>query len=121
MADKVIVTGQFNLTDSSGKTLVPFDLSTLIGTIDAVLEHEKSKRTIVDSDGPVTLNKGGVGTVRGFIIAISNGSGTITLKHDSNTVAMTIDKAMILVGSFDSVIVETTSTQALTIEYMFFE
>lgn len=122
MADKLAVTGQYNLVNGvTNQNAVSYDLAKLFGTVENILEHNKIKRQIVTGDGVVSLDKGGVGTMRGFIIAITDGSGDITLKHDGNTNGMTVEGVMILHGSFDNVTIETASSQPLTVEYMFFE
>lgn len=121
MADSIVVTGQANLVDSSGSNVISFDLAALLGTTSNVLEHNKVKRQLVDTDNAITLDKGGVGTVRGFFLFITEGSGILTLKHDSNTSAMSIDKGIMIFGSLDAVIIQTVSTQPLTIDYLFFE
>lgn len=121
MADSIVVTGQANLVDNAGNTVIPFDLASLLGTTSNVLEHNKVKRQLVSTDNAVTLDKGGVGTVRGFFLFITEGSGVVTLKHDSNVNSMSIDKGLLIFGNLDAIIIQTVSTQPLTIEYLFFE
>lgn len=122
MSDKAVVSGQLNLVDeSSGLNVLSYDLSTLFGSLTNVLEHNKIVRKIIDTDSTVALDKGGVTTIRGFMLNVKEGTGTITLKHDSNTVGIVIDQGILLFGSIDTVTIETASTQALTVEYLFFE
>lgn len=122
MSDKAVVTGQFNLVDeSSSSNVLSKDLATMFTTITSILEHNKVVRQIVDTDGVVSLDKGGVGTIRGMYIYIKDGTGPIVLKHDSNTNGISIESGMVLFGSIDSVTIETASTQAVTVEYLFFE
>lgn len=122
MSDKAVVTGQFNLVDESSSTnVLSKDLATMFTQITSILEHNKVVRQIVDTDSVVSLDKGGVGTIRGFYIYIREGTGPITLKHDSNTAGIAIDSGLLLFGSIDTVTIETASTQPVTVEYLFFE
>lgn len=122
MSDKATVTGQFNLVSEQTSTnILSYDLATMFGEITGILENNKVVRQIVDTDNVVALDKGGVGTIRGMMITITNGTGTITLKHDSNTAGIVISSAFLLFGSIDTITIETASTQALTVEYIFFE
>jgi hypothetical protein len=119
--DSVVITGQFNLVDSNNNVKVPFNLTELFGTITNVLEHNKNQRQLVDTDGVVALDPGGVSNIRGLILVITSGSGTVTLKHDSNTNGIELEKGIMLIGNLSDITIETTSAQPLTIEHMFFE
>lgn len=121
MSDQVVVTGTYNLTDVNGNVLIPFDLTKLFGIRTNVLEHTKLKRKIVDTDGVVALDKGGVATINGMILVITEGAGTVTLKHNTNSNGMILTKGIILFGSLDAVTIETSETSPITVEYLFFE
>lgn len=120
MAEKLVSTGQIVLQDGT-TNVMSFNASNVFGTLDNILEHEKGKRTLIDTDGAVTLSKGGVGTVRAFLLYIREGSGTVVMKHDGNANGIEIAEGILIVGNLDVVTVETDSTQALTIEYLFVE
>ena len=124
MAEKLVVTGQYNLVDEvTNNNVVSYDLASILGQISAIQEHNKIKRKLIVGDSVVTLDKGGVGTIKGFLIAITENAGgaPVVLKHNTNGNGMSIDTAMILHGNIDDVTIETTSTSALTVEYLFFE
>jgi len=122
MSDKATVSGQFNLVDETTNTnKLSYDLSSLFTTITGIAEHNKVVRQLVSTDGVVALDKGGVGAIRGMMISITNGTGSITLKHDSNTAGIVIDSAFILFGTIDTITIETAETQPLTVEYIFFQ
>jgi len=122
MSDKATVTGQFNLVnESSNANILSYDMASIFETVTGITEHNKVVRQIVNTDNVVALDKGGVGAIRGMMIAITNGVGSITLKHDSNTAGIVINSAMILFGTIDVITIQTTATQALTVEYIFFQ
>lgn len=122
MADKVTLSGQFNLVDEiQNANILSYNLANVWDTITGVVEHNKIVRQLVDTDGVVSLDKGGVGAIRGMLIAITNGTGSITLKHDSNTAGIVITSMMLLHGTIDAITIETTETQPLTVEYIFFQ
>ena len=122
MSDKFTVTGQAALVDNTNNNnVLTADLADVFGQVDNVLEHNKVVRKIKDTDGVVALDKGGVGTIRGMYLFIKEGSGTVTLKHDSNTNGMTVEGGIMLTGSLDAITIETTSTQELSVEYLLFE
>lgn len=122
MSDKAVVTGQFNLVDESSSTnTLSFNLATAFTPLTSILEHNKIVRQISSTDGVVSLDKGGVTNIRGFFLYIKEGTGPVTVKHDSNTNGMEISSGVLLFGTIDDVTVETASAQPVTILYLFFE
>lgn len=122
MSDKATVLGSFNLvSEVNSNNILTYDLATIFGEITGVAEHNKVVRQLVDTDSVVALDKGGVGTIRGMLIAITNGSGSFTLKHNTNTNGIVISSAFMFFGTIDIITIETAETQPLTVEYIFFE
>lgn len=122
MSKKAVVTGQFNLVDeSTGVNVTSFDLATLFGIATSILEVTNVQRQISSSDSVVAIDKGGVSTLRGFMLYIKEGTGPVTIKHDSNTAGILVDSAILLFGSIDTITIETASAQPVTVEYAFFE
>lgn len=122
MSDKAVVTGQFNLVDeATSVNVASVDLAAAFTSLTGVLEYNKIVRQIVDTDGVVSLDKGGVGDIRGFFIYIKEGTGPITVKHDSNTNGLVVESGLLLFGTIDSITLETASTQSVTVEYVLFE
>ncbi len=122
MSKKAVVTGQLNLqNEATGANVLSFDLSTLFASILSILEHNNVVRQISSADGVVSLDKGGVTTLRGFLIVVTEGTGPVTVKHDSNTNGIDVDSGMLLFGSIDTITIETASAQPVTVEYLLFE
>ena len=122
MSDKAVVTGQFNLVDeASGLNVASVDLAAAFTFLTGILEYNKIVRQITSADGAVSIDKAGVSTVRGFLIYIKEGTGPITIKHDSNTNGIVVASGFMLFGSIDSITIETVSAQPVTVEYVLFE
>lgn len=122
MSSKATVVGTLNIVDeTSNANILSWNLSNLFTTVTGIAEHTKVERQIVNTDSVVALNLGGVGTMRGMMIAITGGVGTITLKHDANTNGISISDAFILFGTISTITIETAATQPLTVEYIFFQ
>lgn len=121
MADKAVLTGQFAMVDEvNSNNIFTFDLAERFPPITGLGEHSKLKQDIIVGDGIVTLDLGGVATIKGILLFISGG-GEIILKHDSNTNGIQIDSGMILFGKIADITIETTSTTTLKVEYVVFE
>lgn len=122
MSKKAQVTGTIALVDeSTNANVLSYDLSNVFSAITGLKEHIAVERELIDGDGVVSLDLGGIGTIKGLWLWISSGTGTVTLKHDSNTNGMTIDNGIVLFGSLGSPTIETTATQALVVKYVLFE
>lgn len=122
MPKKAVVTGQFNLVDeATGVNVSSFDLATLFGVVTSILEVTNVQRQIASADSVVAIDKGGISSIKGFMIYIKEGTGPITLKHDSNTAGIEISSAFLFFGTIDSITIETGSAQPVTVEYAFFE
>lgn len=121
MADKAVLTGQFAMVDeANSNNIFTFDLAEKFPPITGLGEHSKLKQDIILGDGVVTLDLGGVATIKGILIFVSGGN-SITLKHDSNTNGMEIESGMILFGNMADITIETTSTTTLKVDYVVFE
>ena len=121
MSLKAQITGQFNLVnESSNVNFLSFDLAELFGAITGVKEQTFVERELIDTDGAVAIDLGGVTTVKGIMIAVI-GSGVVTMKHDSNTNGIDISSGLILFGELGVITLETPATQALTVKYLVFE
>lgn len=121
MADKAQLTGTFALiNETNNNNVFTFDLAERFPAIKGLGEHSKLKQDIIVGDGIISLDLGGVATIKGILIFVSSGDGII-LKHDSNTNGIQIDTGMILFGKIASITIETVSTTSLKVDYVVFE
>lgn len=121
MALKTSVAGQFNLVqESNAQSFLGFDLAAVFPAITGIQEQTYYERQLVAGDNEVDILKGGVNTIRGFLIQVI-GNDAVTLKHDGNAAGMSISKGALIFGSFDAIKVSTAATQPVTLKILIFE
>jgi len=121
MSLRAIVSGQFNLVDeNSNQNFLSFDLATAFGTVSNIEEQTFQERQLVLGDGVVSLDPGGVGTVKGMFLSVEAG-GSVTVKHDSNTNGIAVSGSMLIFGQLSSITIETIATQPIKVKYLIFE
>lgn len=117
MASKLVATGQVNLVDEvSGVNQFGFNIAEMLKTLTGVQKITQFERQLVVGDGSVSIDLGGVATVRAFLIYVV-GVGEITVKHDSNTAGI-LCTGLILFGTIDDIVISTTETQAVTVKML---
>jgi hypothetical protein len=121
MADTLATTGSLAFTDNSPASRdFNYDLANVFGS-QTINEQNIVRRKLNAADGEISVDLGGVSDVKGFFLWIISGSGTVTLKHDANSAAMEISKAMHLVGKISAIKLQTTAISNLLVEYMVYE
>lgn len=121
MSYKAVVSGQLNLVDETkSQNKISFDLAEWFGSITGIREYKNVTRELINTDTVVSIPTDGVSPIKGFAIWVS-GSGSVIVKHDANSAGIEVTKALVLFGEIDLITIETASTQALTVEYVFFQ
>jgi len=117
MASKLVATGQVNLVDEvSGVNQFGFNLAEVLKSLTGIQKITQFERQLVVGDGDVSVNLGGVATVRAFLIYVV-GVGEITVKHDANTAGI-LCTGLVLFGTIGSIIISTAETQAVTVKLL---
>lgn len=118
---KTAVSGQLNLVnESTGANFLSFNLADAFPALTAIAEQTYIERQLVVGDGAVTLDKGGIETIRMFMLIVT-GNDPVTVKHNGNSAGIVVDKALLLQGTIDNIIVQTAATQPLTVKYLMVE
>jgi len=107
--------------ETTNETLSPVSFPRVFPALSGLTPASWQRGVITDQTNggnPVALSFGDVDQTRLFIFYIESGSGSITLKHDSNTNGMVIQSGLILQGRLTDVTIETTSTEELTYRYL---
>lgn len=116
--EKAVITGLLSLVDeATGNTIFSYRLESMQAAVTGLQEHSKIELQIGASETDLALNLGGVVTPKVFLIYLKSGDGPITVKHNSNTNPITVNKSLILFGNVTSVTVSNPDAVAKTIEY----
>ncbi len=117
MSDKAVISGLLSLVDeTTGVTGFSYNLATIQAAITGLLKSSKDVIELEASATDQAVNFGNVTTPKILLLYIKAGNGPITMKHDSNTNAITIDKMIILFGSITTVTLSNPEAVAKTIE-----
>lgn len=118
MSEKAVINGTLSLVDeATGNNIFSYKLEDIQNALTGIQEHSKIELQLGASEADLALNLGGVTTPKIFMIYIKSGDGPITLKHNSNTNPVTIDKSFILFGNITSITISNPDSVAKTIEY----
>jgi hypothetical protein len=127
MALKSEVNGQIVISDQDNNTVVfSKQLNQMFKSVTGLDSFSGlTKRKILDGDNsgnPVALDTNGVSPIKGFVIWIESGNGTLEFAHGGNSVPLQIDSALIVFGSFTLPTVKSVGavTNPLTFWYGFF-
>jgi len=120
MSLKATISGEFTIVnESSNEKLLNLSLSSIFGNVSSIKEHVFVERQISSGDGAVSVHTGGIGTIKGFLLVVE--SGTVTVKHDSNSTGIDItSSALVLFGKLASITIETLSATDISVKYVLF-
>ena len=117
MSEKAVLSGLLSLVDeATGNTVFSYKLEDVQAAITGLLEHNKSEIQLAASATDEAINFGGVTVPKIVFIYIKSGDGNVTVKHDSNTNPITVEKSMILFGKISTVTISNPDAVAKTIE-----
>ncbi len=117
MSEKTVINGTLSLVDeATGNNVFAYALQDIQEALTGLQTYSKDVIPIDASATDVAVNLGGVVIPKFIMIYIKSGDGPITIKHDSNTNAITIDKSLILFGKITTITISNPDAIAKSVE-----